>query len=246
VPYLVSVPDPYDSASPVHRWGPIAVPAQKLKRTLRLPAAPVDARVRTSRSGRATQLVLTLADGSETAVAAGTVRTALGLRSTWFRTGLLSLEPPAKVPAVFGTKARVTGLVRGVSAVVLQRRSIGGAWETVSQVLKGEFAVPFHAEQTADYRLVTTRLRGAVLRVDVAPRVALKEPFRGTVRPILPGTVVVIQRQEGNRWVEAANAAVDDQGAFEAVLEPAPGAYRARVAAGGGFAVGISRTLSIP
>ncbi|MEX2210310.1 MAG: SpoIID/LytB domain-containing protein [Gaiellaceae bacterium] len=245
VPYLVSVPDPYDSASPYHRWGPVAVPSAKLKRVLKLPSAPVDARVMASRSGWATQLVLTLADGSETSVPAGTVRSALELRSSWFRTGLLSLRPPDKTPAVFGTKARVAGFVRGVGGVTLERRALGGAWEPVTAVAKGEFAVPFRAEQTADYRLVTSKLKGAPLRVQVAPRVTLKEPFRGTVRPVLPGAIVVVQRREGARWVSAATATVDEQGAYEVSLEPAPGTYRVRLAPGSGFAVGISRTLSV-
>lgn len=246
VPYLVSVPDPYDSASPVHRWGPVGVTGAKLKRALKLAALPVDARVRTSRSGRASQLVLTLADGSEVAVAAGTIRTALALRSTWFRVGRLALRPPAKLPAVFGSKVRLTGLVGGVSNVFLERRLPGGGWESVTRVAKGEFAVPLRVEQTSDFRLMTGRVLGAVVKVAVAPRVTMKEPLRGAVRPVWAGAEVEVQRQEGNRWVSFTTATLDDAGRFDAGPDAPPGTYRARFAPRDGFAVGFSRPLTVP
>ena len=246
VPYLVSVPDPYDSASPVHRWGPVGVTGPKLKRAFRLAALPVDARVRTSRSGRATQLVLTLADGSEVAVAAGAVRTELALRSTWFRAGLLALRPPAKLPAVFGSKARLTGFVRGASNVFLERRLPGGRWESVTRVAKGEFAVPLRVEQTADYRLTAGRVLGGVVKVAAAPRVTMNEPLRGTVRPVWAGAVVDVQRQEGSRWVSFTTATLDEGGRFDAGVDVPSGTYRARFAPGDGFAAGFSRPLTVP
>ncbi len=36
-PYLVSVPDPFDTASPYHTWGPVPVPAASAARKLRVP-----------------------------------------------------------------------------------------------------------------------------------------------------------------------------------------------------------------
>jgi len=245
VPYLVSVPDPYDSASPVHRWGPVGVTGAKLKKTLKLAALPVDARVRTSRSGRASQLVLTLADGSEVAVVAGTVRTAFALRSTWFRVGRLALRPPTKLPAVFGSKVRLTGFVRGVSNVSLERRLPGGGWERATRVAKGDFAVPLRVEQTAHYRLTAGGVLGAVVKVAVAPRVTMNEPLRGTVRPVWNGAVVEVQRQEGRRWVSFTTTTLDDAGRFDAGPDAPPGTYRARFAPRGGFAVGFSRPLTV-
>ena len=247
-PYLVSVEDPYDFESPVHTWGPVVAAGPRLKRALELSAVPVGARVERGQSRRVTDLVLTLANGSEAVVSAGTVRAALGLRSTWFSLAQFSLAPPAKSPVVYRTKTRLTGFVRGLKGVTLQRRPVGGEWESVGPV-KGTFTVPFRAEATADYRLVTSRLQGAALRVRVAPRVNLKPPeggvLRGTVRPVFPGATVVVQLQEGSRWVEAGRATVDDAGAFEVALELAPGTYRARLAPGQGFAPGVSRSLSI-
>jgi stage II sporulation protein D len=251
VPYLVSVEDPYDDASPHHTWGPVAVGSKQLRTALKLRSAPVNARVKLGPSGRATQLVLTLADGGEVAVAAATARSALGLRSTWFRIGLLSLQPPAKTPVTFGTRARIGGFARGAGPVALERRPAGGAWEKVTDLAvaaDGSFVLPFRGERTTDYRLATAKLKAAPLRVQVAPRVTLKPHLgvlSGIVRPILPGAVVALQRQDGFRWTDVAKAAVNDRGEYFAELDLAPGIYRARVASRPGYAVGLSRTLSV-
>ena len=248
VPYLVSVEDPYDGASPHHTWGPVAVGSNQLRTALKLRSAPVDARLRVGPSGRVTHLVLTLADGNEATVPASVVRSALELRSTWFRVGLLSLQPPVKRPAVFGSKTRVTGVARGVSNVVLERSTGGRGWEPVRKLGRGAFAVPFRAEQTTDFRLTGRGVVGSVLRVKVASRVTLKTApggVSGVVRPLLPGVTVTIQRQAGTRWTPAGTATVDEQGVYSTELALAPGVYRARVAPRPGYAVGLSKTLSV-
>jgi stage II sporulation protein D len=251
VPYLVSVEDPYDDASPHHTWGPVAVGSKQLRTALKLRSAPVDARVKLGPSGRATHLVLTLASGSEVAVPAATVRSELGLRSTWFRIGLLSLQPPAKSPVTFGTRARLSGFARGVGSVALERKPAGGAWGRVTDVAvagNGSFVLPFRGERTTDYRLTATNLKSAPVRVRVAPRVTLQAPLgvlSGVVRPSLPGTLVVLQRLDGLRWRNIATANLNDQGEYSAEVELAPGAYRARTAPRAGYAVGLSRTLSV-
>jgi stage II sporulation protein D len=253
VPYLVSVPDPYDSASPHHTWGPVAVPAQKAATALRLAAPPVDGRVTVNGSARAAELVLTLADGSETIVSAADARAKLGLRSTWFRVGVLSLRPPAKRVVTYGTRVRLPGFARGVSGVVLERRIVGSVWEKAADIKPardGSFRLAFKPELTADYRLAAPKLAAESLRLSVAPNVKLEAPasptsLRGTARPAFPGATVVIQRQEGTRWVKAATAVLDEAGAFEAAFELVPGTYRARLAPGRGFAAGISRVLNV-
>ena len=45
VPYLQSVNDPYDTISPHHRWGPIAISAARLDRLLGAPGKLVDVRL---------------------------------------------------------------------------------------------------------------------------------------------------------------------------------------------------------
>jgi stage II sporulation protein D len=253
VPYLVSVPDPYDNASPHHTWGPVAIASQALRSGLKLAAAPVDARVKVGASGRASQLVLTLANGGEAVVPAATVRSALGLRSTWFRIGVLALQRPATTPVTFGTRAKLGGLIRSVKGVTLERKGAGGIWEKIADVRpggKGVFEHVFKGERTADYRLATATLKGAPLRVPVAPSLKLRlgtapGTLEGTVRPVFAGTGVVVQRQEGTRWLPAGTALVDERGAFQAVLDVVPGTYRARLAPRAGYAAALSRPLSV-
>ena len=52
VPYLVSVPDPYDTASPYHDWGPITISRERLGQLLKVQGPLMDApRPSTGRSG---------------------------------------------------------------------------------------------------------------------------------------------------------------------------------------------------
>jgi stage II sporulation protein D len=253
VPYLVSVADPYDTASPYHSWGPLPITAAKLKSAFALPRPPVDARVQAPRSGRVSELVLTLAGGGEVSVPGATVRAGLGLRSTWFTLGVLSLRPPAATPVTFGTKTPFGGVVRSMSDVRLERRPLGGAWAkvgTVSPGKNGEFTVKVKGQMTADYRLAADKLAGPAVHLVVAPRLKLaptgaRGAVSGTVRPAFPGASVVVQQLDGARWVRAATARVDGTGAFGSELVLPPGTYRARLAARAGFAAGLSEPLVV-
>ncbi|MDQ5820732.1 MAG: SpoIID/LytB domain-containing protein, partial [Actinomycetota bacterium] len=81
VPYLVSVPDPYDTISPYHDWGPYPFTAATLRKKLKVPGRLVDVEATVNGSGRATSLTATGTTGQVT-VPAGDVRRLLGLRST--------------------------------------------------------------------------------------------------------------------------------------------------------------------
>lgn len=253
VPYLVSVPDPYDKASPHHSWGPVPITAQKLKTAFALPRLPVDARVEAPPSGRVSRLVLTLRGGSEVSVPGATVRAALGLRSTWFSFGVLALRPPAATPVTFGATTSLGGVVRSLQNVRLERRPLGGAWAKVGAVTagkKGEFTVQVKGQMTADYRLAADKLAGPAVRLVVAPRLKLAPgaapgAVAGMVRPAFPGAGVLVQRLEGSRWVRAATTRVDGTGAFGADLVLAPGTYRARLAPRAGYAAGLSEPLVV-
>src|SRR5207245_11685370 len=67
-PYLVSVPDPYDTASPYHTWGPVAVGAGIAGKKLSVPGL-VDLQPAPP-TGRARSVVATGRDG-HTTLAAG-------------------------------------------------------------------------------------------------------------------------------------------------------------------------------
>lgn len=80
--YLRSVPDPYDTVSPQHHWGPLLLSAATLSG--RLGIANIQG-VRTTLNGsqRVAALTIAAADGVHV-LSGGEVARALGLRSTWF------------------------------------------------------------------------------------------------------------------------------------------------------------------
>jgi hypothetical protein len=186
-------------------------------------------------------------------VPAADVRSALGLRSTWFRVGLVSLLPPAR-PVVHGARARLTGLVRGLKGVTLERRAADSlVWEQVGPVKVAKdatVAVVVKPSAPVYYRLAAGSLHSPAVRIAVAPFVRLFPPaapgaLSGKVRPAFDGATVIIQKQDVSGWIPVTEAMVDAEGGFEAALDLVPGTYRARYAPGGGFAIGLSAPLDV-
>ena len=99
-PYLVGVDDPYESISPHHTWGPVLMSAARLKRVLKVPGRLLDVRTTVNGSSRA-DTVTGVGTGGEASAKAGDFRRDLGLRSTWFRVGVLALPQPSR-PHLFG------------------------------------------------------------------------------------------------------------------------------------------------
>jgi stage II sporulation protein D len=85
VPYLVSVDDPYDTLSPYHSWGPVTFTEQQLRARLgsRLPQPLVGVKVKVNKSGRVAT-VIAVGDHAQAEFSGSTMRSLLGLRSTWF------------------------------------------------------------------------------------------------------------------------------------------------------------------
>jgi stage II sporulation protein D len=252
VPYLVSVPDPYESASPHHAWGPFAFTAAKLQSTFRVPGQLLDVKLSVNPSRRVGEMTLVGTKG-EVVVPGQVVREKLGLRSTWFRVGVLSLEQPVG-PVEYGSAAKLAGVVRGGAKVTLQQRVTGKLWEPAAPVrpaADATFSVAVKPVVSTDYRLaVSETLAGRPVHLAVAPRVRLRPAtsptaLTGLVRPVVPGARVDIQRRVGSSWRPAATAAVAANGSFEAVLDLTPGTYRARVAPGRGLVPGVSPVLRV-
>jgi SpoIID/LytB domain protein len=250
IPYLVSVPDPYDSISPYHTWGPIAFTGARLGKALRAGGPVRDVRVSVNSSGRVTTMTALTASGQRS-FDASALRRLLGLKSTWFTVGVLSLSAPGSALA-YGSSTTLSGIVRGVGGVVLEQR-VSGSWQALGGVKPGgdgSLAVSVAPKVTTVYRLATTKIAAAAARVPVAPVVRLFTPrtpteLRGTVRPLFAGTPVAIQRQQGTRWVTVAHAPVDAAGTFDARLQLVSGTYRARVPAGHGLVAGASALLQV-
>jgi hypothetical protein len=251
VPYLVSVPDPYDSISPYHDWGPFTFTGTKLAKMLKMSGRVVDLQPQLNSSGRIRTLNV-VGSKSTVAVLGGDLRRRLGLRSTWFSVGVLSLSAPG-ITVTYGSRARLTGTARGLADAVLQQRS-SGDWQEIAAVTAGKdgaLSVVVKPTTTTQYRLASGKVLAAAVRVPVAPLVRFypvrtQDQLRGYVRPTaLEGTTVFIQRQDGTRWVTLTRAVVDAEGDFLAKLQLTTGVYRARAAAGHGFVAGNSPVLQV-
>nr|MDQ4030480.1 SpoIID/LytB domain-containing protein [Actinomycetota bacterium] len=118
LPYLRSVADPYDSASPHHRWGWTRLDLRKLG-----VRRATDLRLIRGPSGRATSFLVRAAAGARR-VDASDARRALGLRSTWVQLGVLDLRRPSRSLASRG-KLELRGVARGLRGPVLQRLTRG-------------------------------------------------------------------------------------------------------------------------
>ena len=240
VPYLVSVPDPYDTASPYHQWGPVAIPAAKVAKAFAAPGVS-DLVVTARASGRAKTLVAKT-PGGDVSLSGTAARAGLGLRSTWFGTGALSLSRTGK-PVTYGGAGKLTATVRGVVGASLQLRA-GGAWQTVRPAGEGSFATIVKPKATALYRLATATGLGPSLRLPVAPRVTF-DGGAGTVVPALPGAQVVLESLAGERWKQLGRTTVAEDGSYQFGVRLGNGVYRTRVPAERGFAEGLSPELRL-
>ena len=251
VPYLVSVPDPYDSISPHHDWGPFVFTGAKLAKMLKMKGQVVDLQPELNSSGRIKVLNVIGTKGT-LAVPGAVLRTKMGLRSTWFSVGVLSLAAPTQT-VVFGGRAKLIGVARGLTQAVLQQRQ-AGTWTDVSSVKAdkdGAVSVLVKPSVTTQYRLASGKVLAASVRVPVAPLtrfypVRTQTQLRGYVRPAsLAGTTVLIQKQQGAAWPTVAQTTVGADGDFVAALQLTTGIYRARVNSGHGFVVGFSPVVQV-
>lgn len=252
VPYLVSRPDPWDKASPHHRWGPILLGARALQERLELDARVVDVTAVRTPSGRVRSLTVLTTEGS-TSVSASVLRTSLELRSTWVSVGVLRLDQPRGGPVVFGSAVRLTGVARGMPGVRLSSSATGTVWSPAGDLERdasGAFAASVTPARTLRYRLEAEGASSSGVLVRVAPRVRLattSEPgvLSGSVRPRLVGARAIIERREGTGWNQVAGTVVDRAGAFRAQLDVVRGSYRARVRPTAGFTEGVGPVVSV-
>ena len=251
VPYLVSVDDPYDTISPYHRWGPFVVSAKRLGKALRSPGRLVDVRTAKARSGYV-RTVTAVGAAGETSATGSEVRRALGLRSSWFRIGVLSLATP-DAPVTFGGRVSLNDVARSLPAVQLEQREGRAAWRPIGAVARGPnglVTVAARPKAPTDYRLASGTARSRLAHVAVAPLVRFRgmknaSTLSGITRPVFPGANVAVQRLDGGRWTTVVRAPVDATGHFDAQLTLSPGDYRARFSPGHGFVPGVSPTLRV-
>jgi len=247
VPYLVSVDDPYDTLSPYHDWGPVVIDAHKAARALKVPGELLRLDLTPGPSGHVEQVEAVGSKGS-VEVRGSAVRAALGLRSTWFGLGWLTLTPPAE-PVPYGGPATLTGSARGLGPVTLEQKATNGTWQTVAPVspsADGSFSLAIHPDVTTQYRLAAGQVRAALVAVPVAPAVSASVAagtVQGNVRPALAGAAVQVQRQSGASWTTVATGTTDVGGSFAVAAQLLPGSYRVRCAPGHGLSPGVSQPI---
>jgi stage II sporulation protein D len=241
-PYLVSVADPYDSLSPYHQWQKVVTP-DRLSRRFHFPV--VDLHVTLDGAGHASEVILAGEHGSKT-LAAKTFARSLGLRSTRFAVQVLTLDEPPD-GAVYGRPLALTGFLRGIGGVVLQKITQTGSWRQVAHVHpapSGRFTVFVRPQASARYRLAVDRLGGPETQVEVAPRIALSAAgtvVSGTVHPAIP---VRLELHVDGGWRIVAHVAVGPSGFFRTGVHRA-GRYRVAAAASTRFLATASAAVDV-
>jgi stage II sporulation protein D len=229
IPYLVSVPDPYDDLSPYHSWGPVPMTAQTVLKALKVTGPITDVTTTRNQAGRVAQLKLTT-PLQALAVPATKLRTAIGLRSTWFTVGLLSLTQPQPVaPVTYGTTVSLASVVRGFSGVSLEQRPAGADWQTVRAVTTGAAELSAAPTITTDFRLATSTVAAGAVRIRVMPAVtvtsATSTGVTGSTQPVLPDAAVDLQQQNPDlTWTSIGTGTVAADGTFTLAAAPASGA----------------------
>jgi stage II sporulation protein D len=246
LPYLVSVPDPYDDISPYHTWGPVPVTARSLVKALKLSGTILDATTVPNAAGRVAQL--NLVTSFDAVPVTGTkLRAALGLRSTWFTVGVLSLAAPSpNTPVAYGSPVTFGGMIRGLAGVTLEQRTPGGAWEAVGLVAAGALKLTQTPAITTDYRLAMATAAAGAVRIRVAPVVTVTSltttQVTGSEQPVVMGASVQVQQQNADAtWTTIATGTVNADGTFTVpVTLSSGGTYRVFVAPVAGYAAGAS------
>jgi len=252
VSYLVSVDDPYDVLSPYHDWGPQLFDAAQVAQQMKLTGPLADVQTIDGVSGRVKSMALVSTDDSTVTVTGNQVRTALGLRSSWFTPALLQLLP-AKKMMTFGGAVTLTGEVHGADGLSLEARPAALGWTAAGDVTLGAndtYSVVVKPAVSTWYRLVWGNARVGLARISVAARVAATvgaDGVKGSVRPVGAGTPVQLQqKQTDGSWLTTATTTTDASSRFAFAGPLDPGAYRARAVPGRGVVAGVSALLTTP
>jgi stage II sporulation protein D len=233
IPYLRSVPDPYDSYSPRHDWGPYNFSATTLAGRLGLGSAVESVRVQRDDSLRAESVVFHLASGAVVRRSATQVTRTLHLLSTWFSIGQLQLSA-SSTHVLYGSAVTVAARATDVKGALLQQRSRNGAWLTLRQ-LHRPAQIRLQPRASTVFRVVAPGTNGMSVPVAVAPRVQVhaQSPrlLAGEVSP-RPDAAVAVWRLVRGRWRVVAHPILDATGRFRTPLQLRPVEYRITVAAG--------------
>ncbi|MEA2401088.1 MAG: hypothetical protein QOK00_1491 [Thermoleophilaceae bacterium] len=140
-PWLVGVPDPYDTQSPYHRWQ-VKTTAAALDRALGAPGKFKSVKVLERGVSPRVVRARVLGTKGSTVLTGPTIRTRLGLRDTWFtfvRVASSARYPRSARPASWGARMTAPALAGQFSptpkrrVLVLERRA-GDRWVAVKRI----------------------------------------------------------------------------------------------------------------
>jgi stage II sporulation protein D len=189
VPYLRSVPDPHDSAAPRHTWGPLRRTRGRLEKALGGAVKGSLKAIYRVRAGGSPRIVkaAVIGSGGTKYLHGSTLRTELGLYSTWATIRSMSVRPSAaeKVVVHPGEKVTISGCVYpglASQATVTLRYGRPGAWSS-RKVATSRHFLRIDGGYTVRY---------STYRVTVAPRRTTQYFFvRGSARS--PRTTVSVR-----------------------------------------------------
>ena len=249
VPYLVSVPDPYDTLSPYHDWGPVVMDTANAAKELKLSAPISDVELQNGPSGRVSSVTVSSADDSQATLTGEQVRAGLDLRSTWFTAALLELLPAAKT-MTYGGAVSLTGTLHGADVVSLESKTAAQpVWTPAGAPVPGSggaFSTIVRPQATTQYRLAWGDVRAGLAKIAVAPRVDATvgaASVSGSIRPAVASAAVQLQQQSGTAWKTVSSTVTDTAGAWSFSGALPAGTYRIRCAPGQGLVPGFSATL---
>jgi stage II sporulation protein D len=238
IPYLRSVPDPYDVYSPHHDWGPYQMSGAMLAGRLGLGSPVESVRIEQDGSARALSVEFKLASGSVAHRSGAAVAKALHLRSTYFSIGSLSLTT-SSTRVLYGGAVRVVARTASAKGALLQQQSANGAWTTLRPIRGGGTAFSLQLDRCTAFRLALPHTSGTSVAVNVTPKVQVQalspEILAGEVSP-RPDAKVAVWRKERGQWRVVAHPILDDQGAFKTPLPLRPVDYKITVAGDGRLA----------
>jgi len=243
IPYLRSVPDPYDTYSPHHDWGPFDLSANRMAGQLRLGSPVESARIERDDSWRVESVLFRLSSGDVATRGGAAVARALGLRSTWFSIASLNLSTSSS-RVLYGRSVRVVARTADAPGALLQQRSVNGAWRTLQHVQGGGAALSVEPRANTTFRLLLPGTSGTSAAVDVVPQLQVQALapglLGGKVLP-RPDTPVEVWRRVRGRWRVVARPILDAHGAFRTPLRLHPVDYRITVAGDGRLAAAQTR-----
>jgi stage II sporulation protein D len=252
VPYLRSVRDRWDTISPYHRWGPIRYSRAGLDARLggNVAGALRDVLVNVTPSLRAGSIKIN-GSGGPTSMPGWEVRETLGLRSSWFRVGVVNIAA-GRQSIERGEHVRLRGKARAVGVAWLERRASGGEWTKVRDLAlndEARFSTVVSPRRTSDYRVASLKGASYAVRVQVTAAVRFSKPsdrsgLSGLVSPAGAAAKVKVQRRAGGAWKTVGVGSTDSSGRFSIAFDLVDGAYRA-IAIASGVRAGVSPTLRI-